>query len=533
MIGVVFLLYDIVYIPLQLFDIPPHFFTDLMLWGSLLFWALDIPSNFLVGFPRDGVTEMKIPVIARRYCSTWFPFDVCIVTTDILLTAGEATAKRSSSVFRGVRVARVLRTLRIMRLLKLPGTLSKLQENIHSEYASAALGIVKLVSMILIVNHFIACCWYGLATIESDSLNPNWVQINGMVDSPTSYLYTTSLHWSLTQFTPAAMEIHANTVRERIFSIVVILFALVTFSSFVSSITNAMTHLRNMNSETSRQFILLQKYFRLNNISLRLCVKIRRHLDHQLHKAQELVKQEDVKLFAHLSEPLHIQLHYEVFSPALRAHPLFERIDKESPLCMNRICHKTIEIFTLFRGDTLFSRGDRCSRMYFIHAGGLKYEHNQNEQDVLEGDWLSEAVLWAPWLHHGDARAETECTLMALDAKRFHEAVGHNKAARAGPSQYAHLFVDVVNNLDVALLTDFRHPSFDISRAVNISWLETVCNQDLEQALSEFGSESESGSPRGSSMGWNFMRRSGSSPTKSSVQSNQVEFSEIRQSASR
>merc|ERR1719181_2010605 len=96
------------------------------------------------------------------------------------------------------------------------------------------------------------------------------------------YLYTTSLHWSLTQFTPASMEVYPENARERTFAIVVLVFALVTFSSFVSSITNAMTHLRNMNSEFEKQLLVFQRYLRYHRISTPLAVRMRRHLEHRL-----------------------------------------------------------------------------------------------------------------------------------------------------------------------------------------------------------------------------------------------------------
>merc|ERR1712072_764529 len=93
-------------------------------------------------------------------------------------------------------------------------------------------------------------------------------------DAHFSYLYTTALHWSMTQFTPAGMEVHAHNQKERVYSIFVLLFAMITFSSFVSSITSSMTHLRKLKSEPAKQETILRRYFAENKISAELGQRI-------------------------------------------------------------------------------------------------------------------------------------------------------------------------------------------------------------------------------------------------------------------
>jgi len=65
---------------------------------------------------------------------------------------------------------------------------------------------------------------------------------------------------------------------------VVILLGLVTFSSFVSSITNAMTQLRSMHSENIKQLLVFQRYISCRKISPGLAARMRRHLKYQLVK---------------------------------------------------------------------------------------------------------------------------------------------------------------------------------------------------------------------------------------------------------
>eukprot|EP00434_Breviolum_minutum_P033062 symbB.v1.2.029250.t1/scaffold3178.1/size61925/5 len=52
-----------------------------MSWITSIYWLLDIPASFLVGYAilEEGTVEMRITKIARKYLRTWFIFDLIIV----------------------------------------------------------------------------------------------------------------------------------------------------------------------------------------------------------------------------------------------------------------------------------------------------------------------------------------------------------------------------------------------------------------------------------------------------------------------
>merc|ERR1719394_2240513 len=62
------------------------------------------------------------------------------------------------------------------------------------------------------------------------------------------------------------MDISARNLWERLFSVMVLLFAMLVFSSIVASITSAMTALRNLQGNEMRQFWLLRRYLRQRSI---------------------------------------------------------------------------------------------------------------------------------------------------------------------------------------------------------------------------------------------------------------------------
>merc|ERR1712224_1195717 len=104
------------------------------------------------------------------------------------------------------------------------------------------------------------------------------------------------------------MEVVPTNTIERIFAITVLLFALVMFSSFISSITGAMTRLRVMNSERSTQLEYVRRYIADNKISLELGNRVSGFLRHYHYKHKARVKESDLVVFRMLPASLRVQV---------------------------------------------------------------------------------------------------------------------------------------------------------------------------------------------------------------------------------
>merc|ERR1719326_914494 len=115
-----------------------------------------------------------------------------------------------------------------------------------------------------------------------------------------------------------------------------------------------MASLRNLNGEYKTNFSHMQRYFRSNSISLSLCVRVRRHVDYKIMMHSKSIQEKDVKFLQLLSEPLQIDLHYEVYSHIFRSHAFFLYFDHSFRRCMKKICHEAVESVHASEGDTIF-----------------------------------------------------------------------------------------------------------------------------------------------------------------------------------
>lgn len=52
-------------------------------------------------------------------------------------------------------------------------------------------------TMILAINHIIACCWYGIGSLSFDG--KSWILLAEIESAGFAEAYAASIHWALTQ----------------------------------------------------------------------------------------------------------------------------------------------------------------------------------------------------------------------------------------------------------------------------------------------------------------------------------------------
>lgn len=469
------LTYDMISVPfVGAFEPENNEFFVQMTWYTLLYWNFDIGVSLLTGYQHGRKTVLAPKKIFIHYLQSWALLDLLIVGLDwALVFIGEKQSGSAARLGRSLRTLRFVRTLRLIRVLKLKRILQEIQDQINTETLSICFGIAKIIISLIMANHIVACCWYAIG-VFAERNGVSWVIANKLQERTLAYRYTTSLHWSLTQFTPASMEVFPQNVDERLFSVIVLLFAMIAFSSFVSILTASMAELRNIHNDEARQFWLLRRYLRDWGVSRRVGLRIQHYLEFAYQKSRQRVQEKEVRLLSLLSEPLRDELKYEIFAIHLQQHPLFYNCSDD----WMRFVSRSLASSYLARGDVVFSCGDTARLMFFNSTGILEYTlgdmdpyeageasgrpswSHQQEEYVPEGGWTSEATLWTPWVHCGDLQALVECQVVSIDAEQFGHSVHVNKTMWMAIRKYAENFCKELNKLDRKELTDLTHFRF-------------------------------------------------------------------------
>merc|ERR1719468_417353 len=173
--------------------------------------------------------------------------------------------------------------------------------------------------MLCIINHFISCIFYLIADLQYGK-KETWIDSLVLADASWEYKYLTAFHWSMTQFTPATMQLQPHNSVERAFAITGVVLALVGFSYLVGIITNSRSQLRSMTEDASKQFWILRRYLKHNHVPIILSCRIQRYLEHAWKRQRSSVS--EPKLCSLLSEQLANELKCARSLPHLLVHPL-------------------------------------------------------------------------------------------------------------------------------------------------------------------------------------------------------------------
>lgn len=462
--GIMMLFFDILMIPMQVFAIPRNLFLQTMAWITLYYWTGDIFLSCYTGYytPEGEVVKQFIPIVCR-YARQWFLLDLLIVGIDwfpvvINAATGQGFSPQADQVENSqgsnleiVRIAKVMRMLRLIRLLRIMKLTQSnfsfmLQERMESVRMYVISNLLKNILLIIMVNHFCACAWYGLGTIEVPG-HTNWVKQYDMDSRTWLFTYLACFHWSMAQFANGEILIAPQNNPEQIMSICVSLASMVVFSSFLAIVGNTVHQLIQQKAAQRTDHWLLRLYLRENNTSLELRMRVNRYVILKLSAENSKLKHSDVKLFDMLSRPLQVELYTELYLGTLTTHEFFSLLSRVSLSIVRSFCTHAVRRVPLSFGDTLFSFGEDTACMYFMETGAMHYSSNGNDRTVKSGDFFCEAALWAVrWLTLGRMSATTECEMLALDRSSIRDVfMRYHTTNMKLPREYALAFVNALN----------------------------------------------------------------------------------------
>ncbi|CAK9047388.1 unnamed protein product [Durusdinium trenchii] len=419
-------------------------------WIVRVYWSLDIFLSFFVGFYDSGRLVVKLERTVKHYLTSWFLLDITVVCLDWVFLILESVGDGVDGVPRlskTVRIFRLARLARLGRLLKVRSLTSAIEEYFSSETASIYYSMIKISLWLLVMNHVIACIWFGMTSVEDEQ---NWVLANQLDGRSGLYQYATSLHWSIAQLGVGQTEIEAVSLMERTFSICVMLGALLSFSTLVSSMTSLMQRLDHLKTDEVAQFKSLRRFLTENNISEELCQRVTRFLQYSFEQKRSgkpwaagargecksnalalsvQAADQNPPLLEMLSKPLQRELQLErhrecllqsaFFSSML--HSDFNAIDVLRDLAVSALCHAVVA-----KGDVVFAAGSVDAGPSTGGAGG--------------------AV--------GDLVSRETSRLISLELDAFCNCLGKTPEMREMARAHGEEYVAKVNALEEAELSD-------------------------------------------------------------------------------
>jgi len=461
-VGAVLILYDLVAIPLRVFDPPDTAFTIFIDWFALVFWTLNMVGSLTVAFLKDGKYVMSPMKIMKNYLRFWFWIDIIVVGPDWGFTLAQAVMGSQNNAGGSVKLLRILRLVRCMRLLrlaKLKWIMAAIKDLIDSESIDIVFNIAKMILCLIAVNHFVACAWFATSLVDA---GVSWVEFHELRSDQVSwnYQYLTSFHWAITQFTPSSMHVQPQNLTERIFAITVVVFGLVGFSYLVGSITGSLTELRKIKEDAIKQFWKLRKFLKGQQVPMELRMKIEKYLEHAWAMQKNSSAGGNLPILQLLTEQLKNELNMAMNMPHTEVHPLFAYLSSSSVVAMQRIATKALRRKLLGRNEPNFHEGEVAEHMSFVVQGSLRYTRTvdgEQTQEVVDAgeDWITEPAMWTPeWMTLGELVASCVSELLLVSAADFADAIKRTPQVFDRVSTYAANFIKWVNSKNDRELSD-------------------------------------------------------------------------------
>jgi len=274
-------------------------------------------------------------------------------------------------------------------------------------------------------------------------------------------MYVASLHWSLTQFSPATSNISPVNVQERLFGAAVVLFALGILTSLLSSVAAHTTEIRALSARRSSAETQLLKFFMVRKVSRKLGSRIISFMNNANKRYVGITHEDDLPLLKQMPQSLQIKLHAELYMPLMHASDIFSWIVDLDKSLLVRICHVAFKEktfppwFDVFVDNTtadgaLYSlngkstyhqvSNDIFARAHMSTTGQgtrlsaastksrLSYEGN-DKSALAPGTWICEMALWSEWQHCGMLLSESSLDMATLDAELLREVCTEHNAA--------------------------------------------------------------------------------------------------------
>lgn len=361
----------------------------------------------------------------------------------------------STSSRQFVRSVRLLKLVRLVRVARIVTVARLMCENANmSEKFSIITNLCLSIFAVIALMHLLGCSWYGLGS----SVDGGWVDQGSVREQDFWTRYSMGFIWSACVFVSINLVEPLNDL-ERTFTIMSLVSGFVVVTIFISSFTSSLTQYGIVTNTTNVQFSVLRKYMKQHHISQRLSTRIVQNAKHVLHEKVLKTPEEDVELLKLISEPLRVDIHFEIHHAFVNSHPVFSHYCHVSFRDMQQVCHKAVSVFHFSKGDILFSPGElpMLPELLHIQSGTCNYTYDRASSHTLSnmvknelsiGDWVNEPALWVAWVYRGLLQASQDCQIMSLNGEVLMDLC--DKSHHFDIIVYGKLYVNAMNAFDAA-----------------------------------------------------------------------------------
>ena len=374
--------------------------------------------------------------IIKNYLFSWFVLDLMAsfpyqFTIELVFTNNPNSSVNSLSMaprlIRIIKIVKFLRILRLLRVLKLKKVLYKLEEHIVADHLNAAFDGLKLLWIILLINHMMACIFYFIGTFDNEYDPDSWVYLLSMNDRYTKFeIYVQTYYWAFSTMSGVGYgDVRPFSNIEKIYGMA----CMIITTGFNAYMIGALSTIFNRSSMISQEMKLrslhINQFLIHHEIPYSLRVKIMSYLDFLVEYKQHN-KLDDNEVLELLNDNLREQVIAFLNGRILKECKAFDSFDmillSEITFMMER------KLYSM--SDNIFEEGDISRKMYFISKGGIRLLHLKSHtyiKELSDSESIGEASFFSNRKRCATARSCTFTEMLVLDLHNFEELLNNHE----------------------------------------------------------------------------------------------------------
>jgi CRP-like cAMP-binding protein len=313
----------------------------------------------------------------------------------------------------GISLVLWVRLFRVIRVGELSSALRRLER--EDWFNTAALRIVRLVILVGLVVHLLACMWYLIPYVREFPAD-SWPVAEAIVGASPGYSYLLSLYWVVTVSTSVGFgDIVPGNTGEYVFALVTMI---VGFSLFAYVVATGAALISSLN--LSRVAFLsrvdsVESYLRSRRVDRSITEDVRRYYEYLWDQHGGF--QQDT-LLGDLPSPLRLAVLSDLLSELLPNVPVF----RHSSPALRRELMLSLEPLVTQPGGFLVSDGDAADGIYFIARGTLEVVSADGgvvHGKLSTGDYFGDLTLLLGENRSASVRSVGFSEVFRLDAEAY------------------------------------------------------------------------------------------------------------------
>jgi hypothetical protein len=328
------------------------------------YFIFDIFISFNTGYIEQGVLILNRNKISLNYLRSWFLLDVIstfpyslVISPTNYFTIWEETKTTNShgeiiELLRVLKVGRYFRLARLFRVLKLKFLIQIINSAFDSKLMLIILEFIKILSILLIVSHWLSCIWFYISNYEYQ-------------EEFNSYdAYLNSFYFILISMVTIGFgDIVPHTANQRLFVIFVQIFSGIVFSLVMGSLGGLISRLNTKEYEELYRPNDVNKLLLNKGVSAKLRSSIEEYYEKQIGIQKLNVDQEMINLLNNvLRDEVMISLYHLFINNFLLISTQVE---------FTKYLLKELNEETFYPKEQIYQEGNFSNKCYFLSNGSV------------------------------------------------------------------------------------------------------------------------------------------------------------------